>query len=212
MVDWGKRYASIAAVNGRRYSLPSLLLALVLLALLPVLFGMAELDAAAAAQPLEMGAVLIGVVLLVPVCAPELDSGVRETADARRTPAVGVCLVRTLLGAAAAAVLLAALVGWMGQNGCQVSALHWFDAFAGALFLGGLGMLALALAKNQVVGYMVPLLYYSVSLVSKKGLLGLPSLLAMSRGEPSGAPVLAAAGVGAVALALLARSRWKAGR
>ncbi|ERJ00318.1 hypothetical protein [Clostridium sp. ATCC 29733] len=100
----------------------------------------------------------------------------------------------------------------MGQNGCQVSALHWFDAFAGALFLGGLGMLALALAKNQVVGYMVPLLYYSVSLVSKKGLLGLPSLLAMSRGGPSGAPILAAAGVGAVALALLARSRWKAGR
>ena len=61
----------IAKSNLRHNFAPHFLLALVLLLLTPVLFGVANLDRTASAVPLEVFVSLTGIILLTPVFQPE---------------------------------------------------------------------------------------------------------------------------------------------
>ena len=58
-------------INIRHNFLPHWGLAVLILILTPVIFGITKLDEASAAMPLEMFVSLIGVILLVPVFLPE---------------------------------------------------------------------------------------------------------------------------------------------
>lgn len=65
-----EKYLSIAAKYLKHNFLPHFALAIAILLLTPVLFGVNDLDAKAAAVPLEVLVALTGIVLLTPVFAP----------------------------------------------------------------------------------------------------------------------------------------------
>ena len=74
---------SLARMNIRHNSILHIALSAAVLLLTPVLFGIAELDALAAAVPLEMFVALIGIILLTPVFQPEHTPGTEELVAAK---------------------------------------------------------------------------------------------------------------------------------
>lgn len=68
----------IARINLRHNFVWHLVLAIMLVLLTPVLFGTSDLDAQAAAIPLEMFVSLLGIVLLTPVFHPEQNQEIAE--------------------------------------------------------------------------------------------------------------------------------------
>ena len=87
-----------------------------------------------------------------------------------------------------------------------------FDTFypgllAGMVFLGGLGLLSYALCDNVVVGYMMPLLFYIVSMASGEKYLGKFYLFSMGTGSYEEKWYLALAGMLFLGVGIAVRSR-----
>ena len=69
-----KRVLTAARLDLKRNFLPHLCLALLLVLLTPVLFGLNDLDTQGSAVPLELMMPLTGILLLTPIFLPEQDS------------------------------------------------------------------------------------------------------------------------------------------
>ena len=201
-----RRYAAIAAANLRHNFLPHLLLALGVLALTPVIFGINDLDAQAAAVPLECFASLIGAILLTPIFLPEDDPQVYETVSARYTGCLPVWILRTLYSLAAAAVLLGGFTLLMRGLRSEVSLSLYFGALSSAAFLGGRGVLAGGASGNVAVGYMLPVMYYVFSWMGGQKMLGMFQLFSITMGDGSGKGWLLAGGLLLTAAGLTIRS------
>ena len=67
-----KRVLTAARLDLKRNFLPHLCLALLLVLLTPVLFGLNDLDTQGSAVPLELMMPLTGILLLTPIFLPEL--------------------------------------------------------------------------------------------------------------------------------------------
>ena len=201
-----RRYAAIAAANLRHNFLPHLLLALGVLALTPVIFGINDLDAQAAAVPLECFASLIGAILLTPIFLPEDDPQVYETVSTRYTGCLPVWILRTLYSLAAAAVLLGGFTLLMRGLRSEVSLSLYFGALSSAAFLGGLGVLAGGALGNVAVGYMLPVMYYVFSWMGGQKMLGMFQLFSITMGDGSGKGWLLAGGLLLTAAGLTIRS------
>lgn len=190
-----RRYAAIAAANLRHNFLPHLLLALGVLALTPVIFGINDLGAQASAAPLECFASLIGAVLLTPVFLPEDDQQVREAVAARYTGLLPVWILRTLCSLTAVALLLGGFALLMRGLRSEVSLPLYFGALSSAVFLGGLGMLAAGSSGNVAVGYMLPVMYYVFCCMGGQEYLGTFQLFSITMGDGSGKGWLLAGGL-----------------
>ena len=167
------------------------------LAGLTLVFGTENLPAAEAARLLEGFCPVCGVFLFIGLFAPEAERGLRDCVAVRRAPYLGVCALRALWPALAAAVLCAGAALFLALRGCEVPSGLWFAAFANALFLGALALLAATALGGPVAGAAVPLVWLLLDTMT--GVFGPLSLLRCTTG--SGMPkwlVLAAA------LALLA--------
>lgn len=194
----------IAKANLRHNLAPHLLLGALTVGLTPVLFGIGNLDAAAAWTPLELFACLCGVVLLTPCCAPELRDEIAQTVDSKLFPCAAVLALRILCGLAAAGVLCGFLVAVMRAMGTAAGLAHWAGCFANAVFLGGAGALTLAAGGNLPAGYMVPLILYAAN-YSGGRMFGVFYLFSGSQGRLENKYFLFAAG--AILLALVPPAR-----
>ena len=182
-----RRYAAIAAANLRHNFLPHLLLALGVLALTPVIFGINDLDAQAAAVPAD---------------APP----VYATVPARYTGCLPVWILRTLYSLAAAAVLLGGFTLLMRGLRSEVSLSLYFGTLSSAAFLGGLGVLAGGASGNVAVGYMLPVMYYVFSWMGGQKMPGMFQLFSITMGDGSGKGWLLAGGLLLTAAGLTIRS------
>ena len=110
------KYLEIGKINIRHNFLPHWGLAMLILILTPVIFGITKLDEASAAMPLEMFVSLIGVILLVPVFLPEQKDEVRGVVESKYTAHIFVCMTRILYAALVMSVMVAAFTGLMYKN------------------------------------------------------------------------------------------------
>ena len=78
-----KRVLTAARLDLKRNFLPHLCLALLLVLLTPVLFGLNDLDTQGSAVPLELMMPLTGILLLTPIFLPEQDPAVRDVVAVR---------------------------------------------------------------------------------------------------------------------------------
>ena len=185
-----------------------------MLAITPVFFGIANLDAAASAGVLEQFVPLCGAVLLTPLCLPEQNRDLRELVAAKPTPPALVCLLRVLPACLAAVLLIGGFGALMTACGSVFPfGAFWFGAAATALFLGGLGFCAAALSDNVAVGAMLSLGWYCVNLFSSREKLGAFYLFELSAQaqegsgfDLSGKLVLMLLGVGLMAVGIVGRS------
>ncbi len=197
----------IAKSNLRHNFAPHFLLALVLLLLTPVLFGVANLDRTASAVPLEVFVSLTGIILLTPVFQPEQNPEIEEVVQAQFVSSVPVYLIRIACSLAALTLLIGGFAAFMRSSGCAVDMGLVWGTVSNAVFLGGLGMAAAAATCNTAVSYMVPMVYYALNFAGG-GKLGVFYLFSMMSGSGSAKGWLF--GVGAALIAVSVLVKWLA--
>ena len=138
-------------------------LSIVLLTLVPVLAGTANLDRISSAVPLEMFVSLLGIVMLTPVFQPEQDRDISNLIFSKFMNPIRIWLTRALCSLVLLGLLISLFSAYMALRGCDMTIGLAAGTLADAIFLGSLGMAASALCNNTVTGYMIPLVYYAVN-------------------------------------------------
>ncbi len=154
----------IAKINLKHNTLLSIAISIIVCLVTPLLIGTANLDRNAAAMPLEMFVSLIGVVLLTPVFQPEQNKDIEDLVSSKYCSMTAVQLIRTVYAVITAGILIILFTVYMNLQGCDVTPILVFGTMADSLFLGSMGMLTAALTENTVIGYMPPLLYYTLNI------------------------------------------------
>lgn len=103
--------ARIVYSDVRHNFLPHYAAAAGVLLISPVIFGLAELPAQMAAQPLELMPLLMGIILFTPILAPEQNECIFETVRAKKISRHIVTGMRILCAGALLTVLICMLGG-----------------------------------------------------------------------------------------------------
>lgn len=196
--------ARIAYSDVRHNLLVHYLAAVGVLLVTPVIFGLEGLSSRMAAIPLETMPLLMGIVLLTPILAPEQNECVFEVVRSKKTSRHIVTGMRIVCSLVILAVLIGVLGGYMICNDCDVTVKMLVGAFAGAFAIGCLGFFAAAVTDNPIIGYMVSLMYFMMNLFLKKELWKF-CLMSMSYGISGCKPVVAVTGAVLIAAALIYR-------
>lgn len=150
----------IAGMNLRHNAVGHIGITLLLVMLTPVLFGISNLDAKAAAAPLELFLMMIGVVLFTPIFQPEQNRDISDLTASKYVNEIVVYVIRTIYSFLILLVMLSVFIWFMHICHCEVSVRLLLGTLADAVFLGGMGMLGAAIVDHTVVAYMFPLIYY----------------------------------------------------
>lgn len=111
---------------------------------------------------------LIGIILLVPVFLAEEYTDIKELLLSKKIPLTLIWLQRILLQVILLAIMIGIDLKVYQLNLDVFSYGRMYDiAFANAIFLGGMGILAYSIFHQWIVGYMLPLCYYMLSLLWK---------------------------------------------
>lgn len=180
----------------------SIVVAVILCLVTPLLIGTANLDQNSAAMPLEMFVSLIGVVFLTPVFQPEQNEEIDDLVSSKYCSTAKVHLIRTVYSAGIAALLIILFSVYMKLRNCDVTPVLAFGTIADGIFLGAIGMLTSALTGNTVIGYMPPLLYYALN-IGMGPKLGSFYLFSMTMGNYTAKLWMFAAGLLMIAAALI---------
>jgi len=134
--------------------------------LLPIFFGVKNLDPLSSTAVLEKGVSLIGLVVLVPLFFPEQDKNISEIAESKYTSMTCVYLIRLFLSIIMILLLTASFVMFMQHNNCDFNVVKYvFGTFSSTLFLGALGLLVYSITNNVIVGYLISVFYYIINYV-----------------------------------------------
>jgi len=155
------RYLEIAKKQVKLTLLINLLLALLILIITPVIFGIRNLDNIASAFVLERFVSLIGIVLLTPIFLPEQNKNIAELVESKYTSHIKIYLIRFIISAIFLFILISGFIFIMIMMSCEFDTLRFIlGTFATAFFLGSVGFLTYAVSDNIVFGYMASLGYY----------------------------------------------------
>ncbi len=133
-----------------------LLLAILYLLFVPVLRGIENLDAARSAECLEQSVSLIGILLLVPLRAPEQPGAIRDAVFTRKIPGHAVLLLRFAEALVLLAVLTAVFAGIMKMNGCTFPYVEYvFGTVVKEIAVGVIGFLTAVRSNSMAAGYLV---------------------------------------------------------
>ena len=196
--------ARIVYSDVRHNFLPHYLAAAGVLLVTPVIFGLSELTAQMSAQPLEIMPLLMGIILLTPILAPEQNECILETVRSKRMSRHIVNSMRIACSLVLLSVFVFALGGYMRANDCEVNAKMCLGALAGAFAVGSLGFFCAAVTDNIIVGYMVSMTYFIMNFFLRREL-GKFFLMSMTYGIKGCKPVLAVSGAVLIAAAMIYR-------
>ena len=196
--------ARIAYSDVRHNFLPHYLAAVGVLLITPVIFGLSELTAQMAAQPLEIMPLLMGIILLTPILAPEQNECILETVRSKKMSRHIVNAMRIACALVLLSVLIFALGWYMHCNDSEVTVKMCLGALAGAFAIGSLGFFCAAVTDNIIVGYMVSLMYLIMNFFLRREL-GKFFLMSMTYGIKGCKPVLAVSGAVLIAAAMIYR-------
>lgn len=190
------RYLHIIKSNLKLSLLPNLLLSLLLLVLSPLVMGVENLDAVRTATVLEMFVALLGIILITPVLLPEQNKDVRDLVESKYTSMTAVLLIRISVAVVVLSILIAGYVLFLNRNNCSFpESAFWLGTLAEALFLGGIGFCTYSITDQIAVAYMLPMVYYILSISPGKKLLQDFYLFSMRSGSYREKTVLAVAGL-----------------
>jgi hypothetical protein len=161
------RYSEIAKTQVKLTLRINLLLAVTVLFITPVIFGLNNLDNTASAFVLERFVSLTGIIMLTPVFLPEQDKNISELVESKYTPMTGVYLIRFILAAVSLLFMISGFIFIMILMSCEFGVFKFiFGTFSTAFFLGALGFIAYAISDNIVAGYLLSLGYYVFNMFS----------------------------------------------
>lgn len=146
-------------LNVKRTVFPAVLI----LSVIPLVYGTSHLDSVKSADCLERMAALVGIPMFVPLLKPEQGGGMDAILILRPFPHRITAVLRVGLSLVLTTALLLSFEGYMRMGGCSFPVcIYTFRALAAAMVLGFTGLLASAVSKNTVVGFFVSFCWYLV--------------------------------------------------
>jgi len=166
------KYTQIAKVNLKNNLLPHLLISFVMLGLSPLLMGVENLNAANTAKVLEMYVALIGIILLTPIFLPEQNKDLKELVEAKFTTMSSVYIVRVCESLICLMILVGGYIFLLQHNSCSFPVMKFFlGTLSEAIFLGGMGLFTYSLFDQIAIAYMLPIMFYILSIGGGKKLM-----------------------------------------
>lgn len=125
--------------------------------------GTANLDKNTSAVPLEMFVSLIGIVMLTPVFQPEQNAEIDDLVSSKYISATRIYLIRTIYSIIAIVLFICIFSGYMSIRDCDVDLRLMTGTMSDAIFLGSLGMITSSICGSTVIGYMIPIVFYTLN-------------------------------------------------
>lgn len=137
--------------------------AIILLFVIPLIYGTSNLDSVKSADCLERMVSLTGLPMFVPLLKPEQDGGMDAMITLRPFPYREIIALRMGLSLICTFVLILIFEGYMRIGGCSFPVYAYtFRTLAVTMTLGFMGLLASAVSKNTIVGFFVSFCWYCV--------------------------------------------------
>ncbi len=144
--------------------------AILLLFIIPLIYGTSNLDSVKSADCLERMVALIGLPMFVPLLKPEQEVGMAAVITMRRLPYRIILVLRMALSLICTAMLILVFEGYMRIGGCSFPAsVFALRTLAAAMTLGFVGLLASAVSGNTAVGFLVSFCWYCALQVEGMG-------------------------------------------
>lgn len=160
-----ERCFKIAKVNWKHNLWPHVIVGVLLCVCSPLVMGVENLEESQVAKILELYLSFLGMILLIPLFLPDTNKDVRDLIASKKVPIIGIRIVRMLEALLILVVLLCAYLAALKCGNCQFHfETCFYAAFATCLFQGGLGVLLYSVIDNIALAYMIPFLYYIISM------------------------------------------------
>lgn len=154
---------TIIAANIRMNYKDTLLPAIVLLFMIPFIYGTANLDYLQSADCLERMAALIGIPMFTPLIRQEHSRSLYETIAFRQVPLRFIVLLRTVLSIIGSILLIFAFEIYMRICGCSFPIFPYaLRTLAASMALGFTGLLLSSIVKNTIGGYLCAFCFYFI--------------------------------------------------
>ncbi len=139
----------------------NLFLAVVYLLIVPLLRGIANLDAVRSAECLEQSVILIGMFLIVPLNAPEQSRTIREVVCTKKIPHWIILFLRLVMSMLLLIIMVGIFSGIMVRKNCTFPFIPYVTGTViSAMALGSIGFLVSELSNSVVAGYLVSVGYF----------------------------------------------------
>ena len=144
----------------------NLLLAICYLLLIPAVRGTANLDAVRSAECLEQSVILIGIILIVPLNAPEQSKAIQEIIRTKKFPQWIILLIRLAMTLITLTILTSVFAGIMKGNNCAFPYIPYVvGTVISAIALGSMGFFVSVLSNNIMAGYLTAVGYFLFNLL-----------------------------------------------
>lgn len=146
--------------------------AILLLFVIPLIYGASNLDSVKSADCLERMVALIGLPMFVPLLKPEQNGGMDAIITMRPFPYRMIVVLRMVLSLICTVALILVFEGYMSIGGCSFPAYAYaLRTLAVTMTLGFGGLLASAVSGNTAVGFLVSFCWYCVLQVESLGVI-----------------------------------------
>lgn len=155
-------------LNFKRTFIPAMLLLLVI----PLIYGTSNLDSVKSADCLERMAALIGLPMFVPLLKPEQDGGMDAIITLQPVPYWIIAVLRIGLSLICTFALVLIFEGYMSICGCSFPTYAYtLRTLAVTMTLGFIGLLASAVSRNTIVGFLVSFCWYCTLQIENIGVI-----------------------------------------
>lgn len=153
----------------------TLLPAIVLLFIIPFIYGTANLDNLQSADCLERMVALIGILMFTPLIRQEHSRSLYETIAFRQVSLRFIVLLRTVLSIIGSILLILAFEIHMRICGCSFPLFPYaFRTLAASMALGFIGLLLSSIVQNTIGGYLCAFCFYFIMQTENLGKLFKP--------------------------------------
>lgn len=198
----------IAKTNWKHNLFSHCMIAALFCVLAPFVMGVKNLEESQVAKIIEFYLAFLGVILLIPLFLPDTNRDIRDLIASRKTPITTVRIIRLFEAALCLCILLVLFLSALKMGNCVFNyGQCFYAAIANSVFMGGMGLLFYSVIDNIALAYMIPILYYIISMGGGKKYLGKFWLMSFSAGSIEDKKYLLTAGVIMIAVAL--GIRWK---
>jgi len=162
----------------------NLFLAVVYLLIVPILRGIANLDAVRSAECLEQSVILIGMFLIIPLNAPEQSRAIREVVCTKKIPHWIILFLRLVMSMLLLIMMVGIFSGIMIRKNCTFPfALYVTGTVISAMALGSIGFLVSELSNSVIAGYLVSVGYFLLNFLGNVSNESIFYLFSMGTGE-----------------------------
>lgn len=139
----------------------NLFIAVVYLLLVPLLRGIENLDAVRSAECLEQTVIIIGIILIVPLYAPEQSKAIWDLVCTKKVPHWNILLLRLLMAIFSLIVMVSIFSAIMVWKNCTFPFVPYVaGTVISAAALGSIGFTVSVLSHSVIAGYLISIGYF----------------------------------------------------